>query len=118
MNRNFSRRTIVGGVGAVLWTAAGLPARGDTNTLFAGKTVRLVTEFPSGSGPDLVGRLVAPRLSEMLGGTFIVEPRAGAGGRIAAKAVASAPADGSTLMLMTAAQTVLTVTDPDLSYNV
>jgi tripartite-type tricarboxylate transporter receptor subunit TctC len=118
MKQNFSRRAIIGGIAAALSTAAMLPAKGDTRSLFAGKTIRLVTEYPAGSGPDLVGRLIAPRLSEMLGGSFLVEPRAGAGGRIAARAVASAPADGSTLLLMTAAQTVIAVTDPDIPYNV
>ncbi|MBR1231783.1 tripartite tricarboxylate transporter substrate binding protein [Bradyrhizobium sp. AUGA SZCCT0182] len=118
MTQNFSRRAIIGGIGAALSTAAMLPAKGDTRSLFVGKSVRLVTEYPAGSGPDLVGRLIAPRLSEMLGGNFVVEPRQGAGGRIAAQGVAGAPADGSTLLLMTAAQTVIAVTDPKISYNV
>ena len=118
MTQNFSRRAVIGGIGAALSTAAMLPARGDTKSLFAGKTIRLVTEYPAGSGPDLVGRLIAPRLSEALGGTFVVEPRQGAGGRIAARAVATAPADGSTLLLMTAAQAVFAATDPDIQYNV
>ena len=83
MTQNFSRRAIIGGIGAALSTAAMLPAKGDTRSLFVGKSVRLVTEYPAGSGPDLVGRLIAPRLSEMLGGNFVVEPRQGAGGRIA-----------------------------------
>src|SRR5215469_4105437 len=47
-----------------------------------------------GPGPDIVARLFAPKMSAALGGHVIVEPRPGAGGVIAAQAVANAPADG------------------------
>jgi tripartite-type tricarboxylate transporter receptor subunit TctC len=118
MTRNFSRRTIIGGMSAASTGAVmSGKAKADTKQIFAGKAVRLVVEYQSGSPPDLLGRLIAPRLSEMVGGNFIVDPRPGAGGRIAAQAVAAAPADGSTLLLMTASQTVVAVTDPDVRYN-
>jgi tripartite-type tricarboxylate transporter receptor subunit TctC len=115
MTRKVSRRTIIAGLGAT--GLAPLVARADTKSMFAGKAVRLVVEYQAGSPPDLVGRLIAPRLADMLGGTFIVDPRPGAGGRIAAQVVAGAPADGTTLLLMTASQTVIAMTDPDVRYN-
>jgi tripartite-type tricarboxylate transporter receptor subunit TctC len=54
--------------------------------------------FPPGGAPDLVGRTLAHRLSERLGQAFVVENRTGAGGNIAAEAVAKAAPDGYTLL--------------------
>jgi len=55
--------------------------------------------FPAGGPTDVVARLVAQSLTGKLGGNVIVENRAGAGGRIGAQVVASAAADGYTLLL-------------------
>jgi len=54
--------------------------------------------FPPGGAPDLVGRTLASRLGERLGQPFVVENRSGAGGNIAADAVAKSAADGYTLL--------------------
>lgn len=63
------------------------------------KTVRILVGFPPGGSIDIVARLLADKLKDDLKTTVIVENRAGAGGRIAAELLKSAPADGSTLML-------------------
>jgi tripartite-type tricarboxylate transporter receptor subunit TctC len=62
-------------------------------------TIKIVVPFPAGGPTDVAARLVAQSLSTRLGHNVIVENQAGAGGRIGAKAVATAAPDGYTLLL-------------------
>jgi tripartite-type tricarboxylate transporter receptor subunit TctC len=63
------------------------------------KPVTVVVPFPPGGSSDMVGRVLAQQLGQRLGGTFVVENRAGATGTIGATFVKSAPADGYTLLV-------------------
>ena len=63
------------------------------------KTIRLLVGFPPGGSIDIVARLLADKMKDELKANVIVENRAGAGGRIAAELLKSAPADGSTFMI-------------------
>lgn len=65
---------------------------------YPNKQVRVIIPFPPGGTLDTVGRLLAQKLSDQLGQTFVVENRPGGNGTIGADAVAKAPADGYTLM--------------------
>jgi tripartite-type tricarboxylate transporter receptor subunit TctC len=65
------------------------------------KTVRIVAPFPPGGSVDTVGRLIAARLGESYGQTFVVDNRSGASGSIGMEIAANAPADGYTLVVNT-----------------
>lgn len=61
--------------------------------------IRLNVGFPPGTGPDIVARTLSQQLGQRLHQSVVVENRAGAGGQIAAQAVARSPADGYTVLL-------------------
>ena len=84
--------TLVGGAAA--WPVA---ARGQQND-YPNRTVRIVIGFGAGGGTDTVARIVAQKLQDALGGTFLVENKPGASGRIAPDTVAKSTPDGYTLL--------------------
>ena len=63
------------------------------------KIVRLVVGFPPGGGADAASRIIAAKLSELLGQQVVVENRPGAGGNVALDAVVHAPPDGYTMLM-------------------
>src|SRR5215475_5728278 len=84
---------------------------------YPSRPVRLIATFSAGGVVDLVARLIAQWLSERLGQTFIVENRAGAGGNIGTEAVVRAPADGYTLLFVTAANAINTTFYEKLNFD-
>src|SRR5688572_32001004 len=68
---------------------------------YPAKLVRIIAPFPPGGSVDTVGRLVAARLSESYGQTFVIDNRAGASGNIGMEIAANAPGDGYTLVVNT-----------------
>ena len=87
---------------AVAMLAAGLLpwAAAQAQSGYPSRPVRIIVGFPAGTGPDIVARLLAQKLSENWGGMgVIVDNKPGAGGLIAASEAARAASDGYTLML-------------------
>lgn len=72
----------------------------------ADRPIRLVIAFPPGGSTDLLGRLIAPRMTELLGTTVTPENRSGASGAVGAGHVAQSAPDGTTLLLDSGGQTV------------
>lgn len=70
------------------------------------RPVRLIIPFPAGGSNDVIGRLAAAHLGDRLGRQFVVDNRGGAGSVIGTDAVAKAPADGYTLLLVSMAHAV------------
>jgi tripartite-type tricarboxylate transporter receptor subunit TctC len=80
---------------AVLCAAAGASAQ-----TYPNKPIRVIVGFGPGGVADLTCRVVAQKLSAQLGQQVLIENRPGAGGIVAAEAVAQAPPEGHTLLLM------------------
>jgi len=66
------------------------------------RPVRLIVPFPPGGSNDIVGRMIGAQLSDRLGQQFVIDNRGGAGATIGAALAATAPADGYTLLLISA----------------
>jgi tripartite-type tricarboxylate transporter receptor subunit TctC len=81
------------------------------------KTVRIVTPFAPGGGTDVFARIIAHRLSEVLGQQFIVDNRPGAGSTIGTEIVAKSPPDGYTLLMTSASFSFNPGLYPKLRYD-
>ena len=66
---------------------------------YPSRPVRMVVGFPPGGGTDVVARILAPRMSELLGQPIVIDNRPGATGTVAAGQVAKSPPDGYTIMM-------------------
>jgi len=73
---------------------------------YPNKPVRAIVSFTPGSSTDIVGRLVMAKVSEYWGQPVVLENRAGAGGSIGSNVVATAGADGYTLLINSSAHAV------------
>jgi tripartite-type tricarboxylate transporter receptor subunit TctC len=80
--------------GAVAWPLA---AQAQS---YPSRPITLIVPYPPGGGVDAMGRMVAQKLSLVLGQQFIIENRPGAGGVIGTRAAAKAAPDGYTLVIM------------------
>lgn len=110
----FSRRTALG---ACVLIALGAVAQPTLAADWPVKPVRLVVGFPAGSSPDLTARALAEPLGKALGQPVVVENKVGAGGNIAADAVAKA-SDGHTLGLMiNGNMTIARILNPKVPYD-
>jgi tripartite-type tricarboxylate transporter receptor subunit TctC len=81
---------------AFVMTASSWPGNAES---YPARPIKIVVPFPAGGPTDVAARLVAQSLPSRLGQSVVVENLAGAGGRIGAKAVASAQPDGYTVLL-------------------
>jgi tripartite-type tricarboxylate transporter receptor subunit TctC len=81
----------------LLWLLALVPALAWAQ--YPNKPIRMIVPFAPGGASDFVGRIIQPRLTELLGQQIVVENRAGASGNIGMDAAAKAAPDGYTIYL-------------------
>ncbi len=89
----------------------------DETASFPNRPFRIVVPFTPGGQPDIVSRLIQPRLSEYLGQQVVVDNRPGAGGLIGGRIVAGAAPDGYTLLVSSAAISIQPATRLNLGYH-
>jgi len=87
--------------------APGIATQANAQT-YPAKTIRMIVGSSPGGPIDLVARLTAQKLTEMLGQAVVVENRTGAGGTIATEYVSKAAPDGYTLLMASAATLCVT----------
>jgi tripartite-type tricarboxylate transporter receptor subunit TctC len=81
------------------------------------RPITLVVPYPAGGGNDVLGRLVAERMSKALGATIVVENRGGAGGTVATRQVAKSAPDGYTILIATSSLAINPALYPTIGYD-
>ena len=99
---------------ASLLTIAAMPAYAEWPD---DKPIRVLVGFGSGGGTDIVARIIAPPLSELLHQTVVVENKPGAGGSIASAEAAHADKDGYTASMISTGHTVSAVMLKSVRYD-
>ncbi len=95
------------------------PAQGavDTASGYPSRPVRIVIGFTPGGQPDIVARMIAPRLGEALGQQIVIDNRPGAGGTLGTKIVVDAAPDGHTLLVSSSSHAIAPVIYAKLPYD-
>ena len=91
MNLTFAR--------AILATAMAFSFEAAAQAPFPNKPIRIIVGFAAGGNTDVVARLTAARMQDLLGQPVLVENKSGAGGVLATEFIAKAPPDGYTLLM-------------------
>jgi tripartite-type tricarboxylate transporter receptor subunit TctC len=112
--RGVTRSVVVMWLAAIVAVPASLPV---AQAKFPDRPVRIILPFGAGGVADVTARIVADRLSDLLGQRFVVENMPGAGGIQAARAVLSAPPDGTTLGLVSNGTAVSAATFSALPFD-
>jgi tripartite-type tricarboxylate transporter receptor subunit TctC len=102
MKKNNSKMLTILGVLLVFSILFQIPAIFAAADSYPSKPIRLIIPFAPGGSNDIVGRLIADKLTERLGKQVIVDNRGGAGGVLGAEMVAKASPDGYTLLIASA----------------
>jgi tripartite-type tricarboxylate transporter receptor subunit TctC len=93
-----NRRMLVIALGAIALVTASPSTLAQT---YPTKPIRIVVSAAPGGSPDIISRLMSPKLTEALGQPIVIDNRAGASGRIAVEVAAKAAPDGHTLLMVT-----------------
>lgn len=94
-------RSLAGIALGCLLAVAATASPGIAQDKYPSKPIRLIVSFAVGGPTDIVARVMAAKMSELLGQQVIVDNRPGAGGNLGADTVAKAPPDGYTLLMAT-----------------
>jgi len=83
-----------------------------------GQPLRVLIPFAPGGVPDIISRIVTPRMGETLGQSFIIDNKPGAGGGLAGQLLSQATPDGYTLLMGTVStMSIVPAVNPSLKYD-
>ena len=102
---------------ALAWVLCGIAAGAHAQSEYPAKPIRFINPFAPGGSAEVFARLVGQRLQERWNATIVIEPRPGAGGRIATEVAAKAPADGYTFIIVTVGHAVNPSLYSNLNYD-
>jgi tripartite-type tricarboxylate transporter receptor subunit TctC len=105
------------GLTVLIFVAAALISAPAAAQDYPQRPIRLLQGFPPGGNADIVARILGQEMAKTLGQPIVVEARPGAGGNIAADAVARAAPDGYTLLLVTGGHAVAGAAYKSLPYQ-
>jgi tripartite-type tricarboxylate transporter receptor subunit TctC len=104
--------------GVVLLFGLALFAQAAFGESYPDRPIRLISPNPAGGANDTIVRIIAAKMSTILGVSFVIDNRGGAGGKIGAEAVARATPDGYTLLAgSVSTHSFAPVVTPRLGYN-
>lgn len=110
------RLSWLGRIGAALCISL-MPGMAAVAQNYPAKPVRVVIPYPPGGPTDILGRIVAQRLSDRFGQTFVVDNKPGASGMIGAEAVAKAAPDGYTLLVNASLHVIYPSLYPKMAFD-
>ena len=113
---NGFKRCVAAVVSLLMADAAGTAAHAQAD--YPNRPVRLIVGFPPGSAADVTARVLANRMSQIIGQQMVVEAKPGAGSSLAAEFVARAPKDGYTLFLLSSANITNAAINPKLPFDI
>jgi tripartite-type tricarboxylate transporter receptor subunit TctC len=117
MLKGLTRRELLAAAGGVVAAASIAGPHAGAAEPWPTKPIRVLMPFGAGGSMDILSRLLAPIVSDTLGQPIVVENRAGATGTLAMAAVASAPADGYTIMFTGSSYTTIALLMRNLPFR-
>lgn len=110
-------KTLHATLGALMALGAAMAPLAGASAAYPDKTVRLILPFPPGGSADTLARMLADRLKDRTGATFVVENKPGASANLGTDYVAKADPDGYTILVgVTGALSINPTLYPDLGY--
>ncbi len=102
---------------AIVGLGALLPALAGAEAAYPSKPIRVIVPFAAGSTTDIIARAIADKMGASMGQPLVIENRGGASGTIGQQAVATAAADGYTVMIHSSSHTVSPSTFAKLPFD-
>jgi len=113
----FARRAALASLTSLTVLAALLPLAASAQGAYPNKPIRVIVPFAAGSTTDIIARAIADKMGQSMGQTLIIDNRGGASGTIGQQAVATAAADGYTIMIHSSSHTVSPSTFAKLPFD-